>query len=879
VCLTTLLTIYALTGDDLRLMLTEKPADLYFDVMVSFCLLVFTLEICVSCLGKADYWLGFFFYLDVISTVSLVLDLTYVSELMAGGQGRDASSMRSGRTARIGAKAARIIRVLRLVRIIKLYKAYYDRRQEKRRRAREANEGKAPAEDDWGDEEADEEREERSQESQVGKKLSEMTTRRVICLILAMLLVLPQLEKETSDLVPFSAEYGASVVYDNFKTYLGDSSSTIKRDAYQQALLNYIFYHNWFSRGNVGKYCPGYDGGYNPCPGDYYGGLFWVGIRGADAAVVSDIVASAKPSGSTFAEFNSRAMSNLHNVLYTYGTMPAEVEDAMTSGWSSSCSQGGSATLMGFSLLANAVPDTLTHTVACPSELRLSEFSVYVPQVMSVAQFDQWHFEFYFDMRPLAFDEAAFGLITTGFVLVLLLTGSMFFTSDANRLIVHPVEKMIKRVQSIRDNPLSAVRMADEEFKAEEMAKAKARNQRKNILQKLIRDVATCQFFGRVAEEPMETVILEKTIIKLASLLALGFGEAGATIISHNMKGSDMNVNAMVPGTRIDCIIGVCRVSDFSTATEVLQAKIMTFVNQIAEIIHGVAQEFHGAPNKNSGENFLIIWRAHPGGGPEKQVRLSEMSIVAFAKILSALHRSPVIAEYRSHPGLLFRLGNRFRVGLSFGVHAGWAIEGAVGSEFKIDASYLSPNVSIATTVEKCTKIYGVSIVVSQSVMESCGDGVRSRCRLIDRVTIKGSTRPMDLYCVDLDINSLPVDNSPPPQIKWTTRNRFRARQFLEQQKSANWSEGVNIAEVFDSDPGIAIMRMLYTVKFFQMFNAGYQNYLQGEWQVARRVLAETKLLLGVEDGPSAAILQFMETPYSFEPPKDWSGVREISQF
>ena len=32
------------------------------------------------------------------------------------------------------------------------------------------------------------------------------------------------------------------------------------------------------------------------------------------------------------------------------------------------------------------------------------------------------------------------------------------------------------------------------------------------------------------------------------------------------------------------------------------------------------------------------------------------------------------------------------RVNLSFGLHAGWAIEGAVGSEFKIDASYVSPN-------------------------------------------------------------------------------------------------------------------------------------------------------------------------------------------
>lgn len=32
---------------------------------------------------------------------------------------------------------------------------------------------------------------------------------------------------------------------------------------------------------------------------------------------------------------------------------------------------------------------------------------------------------------------------------------------------------------------------------------------------------------------------------------------------------------------------------------------------------------------------------------------------------------------------------------MGFGLHFGWAIEGSIGSEYKIDASYLSPNVYI----------------------------------------------------------------------------------------------------------------------------------------------------------------------------------------
>ena len=41
-----------------------------------------------------------------------------------------------------------------------------------------------------------------------------------------------------------------------------------------------------------------------------------------------------------------------------------------------------------------------------------------------------------------------------------------------------------------------------------------------------------------------------------------------------------------------------------------------------------------------------------------------------------------------------------FRVRMGFGLHVGWGIEGAIGSEFKIDASYLSPNVNLAARLE-----------------------------------------------------------------------------------------------------------------------------------------------------------------------------------
>merc|ERR1719502_524615 len=150
--------------------------------------------------------------------------------------------------------------------------------------------------------------------------------------------------------------------------------------------------------------------------------------------------------------------------------------------------------------------------------------------------------------------------------------------------------------------------------------------------------------------EPMETLILEKTIIKIGSLLALGFGEAGANIIEHNMSGVDSAmVTAMVEGTRVECIIGSTRIRDFSTATEVLKGRVMTYVNQIAEIVHGIVDETHGAANKNNGEYFLLVWRTSDLDDGYSS-KLADMSMLAFTRILGAIHRSPVLAEYRFNP-------------------------------------------------------------------------------------------------------------------------------------------------------------------------------------------------------------------------------------
>jgi class 3 adenylate cyclase len=328
----------------------------------------------------------------------------------------------------------------------------------------------------------------------------------------------------------------------------------------------------------------------------------------------------------------------------------------------------------------------------------------------------------------------------------------------------------------------------------------------------------------------METVILEKTIIKLGGLLALGFGEAGAEIIGQNMKcGQTTGVDPMTSGVRVDVIVGYATIFNFLIVNQVLGEKIMVFVNQIGEIVHGVVDDFNGAANKNVGDSFLLIWRL-TGSDEPAQRKLADMAILSFVKIVTELNKSPVLAQYRKHPCIVQRIKN-YRVKLGFGLHCGWAIEGAIGSDFKIDASYLSPNVNIAVSLEAATLKYDVWFLMSHFMLSLCSQEVAMLCRCIDHVSVQSARLPIRICTIDLNYDAIDVKYYGHRKL---IKNRFKIRQIRELWKQDKWQDEYQVANVFELDEDILNMRSLFSPEFFRRFATAYRNYEAGSWKVAR---------------------------------------------
>ncbi|CAM9146396.1 unnamed protein product, partial [Chrysoparadoxa australica] len=133
----TFLTIYALFGDDLRVLAFEKNADFAFTVISSVAFFAFSLEIILSCCVKPGYlpqirhwksWymeLGsFYFWLDLMATVSLVFEIEWIIDSSDGITQSEVGLHDAGQASRAGATAGRVFRIVRMMRLIRLVRLY-----------------------------------------------------------------------------------------------------------------------------------------------------------------------------------------------------------------------------------------------------------------------------------------------------------------------------------------------------------------------------------------------------------------------------------------------------------------------------------------------------------------------------------------------------------------------------------------------------------------------------------------------------------------------------------------------------------------------------------------------------------------------------------
>jgi hypothetical protein len=80
----------------------------------------------------------------------------------------------------------------------------------------------------------------------------------------------------------------------------------------------------------------------------------------------------------------------------------------------------------------------------------------------------------------------------------------------------------------------------------------------------------------------------------------------------------------------------------------------------------------------------------------------------------------------------------------------GWTIEGAVGSESKIDACYLSPHLQVSYKIENLCEFYDQQVLVSETLYNIMSLKARNTLRKIDVITMKEHKEPLGVYTYDI---------------------------------------------------------------------------------------------------------------------------------
>jgi Adenylate and Guanylate cyclase catalytic domain len=255
----------------------------------------------------------------------------------------------------------------------------------------------------------------------------------------------------------------------------------------------------------------------------------------------------------------------------------------------------------------------------------------------------------------------------------------------------------------------------------------------------------------------------------------------------------------------------------------------------------------------------------------------TDCAVIGMLKSYASIHRDKKLLTWNDD----FRLGagvGAFTVSLLYGMDAGWAVEGAVGSEYKIDATYLSPHVNMASRMMSACKQYGVSILLSQAVQELMSDAARSKLRHLDTVTVKGSSVKQRIYTYD-------------------ARNRgVDFFLFSRTDDQADFEADRYTPKLWENDQDLKAMRQHLTDDFLEEFKAGRKAYLQGDWPLAMECLNranEIMLDTAVEagylvdpstdavpheeelaehgDGPTLFLLSYMKSKGGVAP-DDWEG-------
>ena len=299
--------------------------------------------------------------------------------------------------------------------------------------------------------------------------------------------------------------------------------------------------------------------------------------------------------------------------------------------------------------------------------------------------------------------------------------------------------------------------------------------------------------------------------------------------------------------------------------------------------------------NKNVGDAFLLSWKLCDGDIPgfttfadtateaqresandeircaainteasrsrKRQITPSQMAdaaVTAFLRCQIDLHNENVdgcLTCYATYDAVVKRFGPGFSIRMGFGMHVGWAIEGAIGSELKIDATYLSPHVEMSDRLEAASKIFAAKLNMSHWFLNLCTPAIKRYTRPVAYIRAEGVSTPFTVHTIDVITNKVGFG-----RVFCTVDPKTRLQPLVD------WNH-----------PEFSEIQMGLHPNFRATWTIAYDAFVKGDWGTAKTKLDES-MKLKPDDGPAQYLLKFMEDN-KCTLPENWDGAHFLDGF
>jgi adenylate cyclase len=187
-------------------------------------------------------------------------------------------------------------------------------------------------------------------------------------------------------------------------------------------------------------------------------------------------------------------------------------------------------------------------------------------------------------------------------------------------------------------------------------------------------------------------------------------------------------------GERESVALIVTDLRGFTTMSEEMDStQLVAQLNEYLSLMVDDIFSRRGSVDKFIGDAILAVWGHVKSEGPAQDVTLAIEAALLMKESLSRLNDDWVKRGLRT-----------FQMGI--GVNFGEVIFGNIGSSRKMEPTVIGDAVNVTSRLEGLTKDYGRNLLVG----EAAADLVEATYRLqfVDRVTMKGKTKPLRIYSV-----------------------------------------------------------------------------------------------------------------------------------